>query len=499
MGLDHVDVLIVGAGLSGVGAAHHLQKHCPTKSFAILEARETLGGTWDLFRYPGIRSDSDMYTLGYNFRPWTRPKAIADGPSILAYVKDTARESGIDRHIRFQHRAVRASWSSAEAVWTVDIERGPDRSPGQIICNFLFLCAGYYKFEKGYAPDFPGSESFTGRIVHPQHWPEDLDYAGRNVVIIGSGATAVTLAPEMAKTAGHVTVLQRTPTYIVARPDTDPIANALRRLLPASLAYGLTRWKNVLLSMYFYRLTRTRPERVKKFLLDGVRQELGPEFDVHTHFEPPYNPWDQRLCLAPNGDFFAAIRNKSVSMVTDGVAGFTPEGVALKSGGVLKADVVVTATGLDLQVLGGVELWVDGRRVDPARTFNYRGVMFSDVPNLANAFGYTNASWTLKCDLICAYICRLLNHMDRTGMRQATPRVADATLQAEPWVDFSSTYIQRTAHLFPKQGDRKPWRLNQNYVLDLMALRYGPMEDGVIEFSAPAAQRAPERLMAAAQ
>lgn len=499
MARDHVDVLIVGAGLSGIGAAHHLQQRCPSKSYAILEGRETLGGTWDLFRYPGIRSDSDMYTLGYNFRPWTDAKAIADGPSILAYVKDAAREGGIERHIRFQHKVVRASWSSKDAAWTVEAERGPTKELVRLTCNFLFVCAGYYKYDKGYTPDFPGAQRFQGRVVHPQHWPRDLDYAGKNVIVIGSGATAVTLVPEMAKTAGHVTMLQRTPTYIVARPDQDPIANGLRKVLPGKLAYGLTRWKNVLLGMYFYHLTRTKPEKVKELLLSGVREALGPDFPIEKHFLPPYNPWDQRLCLAPNGDFFAALKNKTASVVTDAVETFTEEGIALKSGETLKADIIVTATGLDLEVLGGLALSVDGAKVDPAKTFNYKGMMFSDVPNLANSFGYTNASWTLKCDLTCEYVCRLLNHMDSQGLRQATPRNTDPSLKPEPWVDFSSSYIQRTLHLFPKQGDKKPWKLHQNYARDLTALRYGALEDGVMEFSNPAASPAAAPRLAAAE
>ncbi|MCR6475912.1 NAD(P)/FAD-dependent oxidoreductase [Variovorax sp. ZS18.2.2] len=482
----HFDVLIVGAGLSGIGAAWHLQANCPGRSYAILEGRERSGGTWDLFRYPGIRSDSDMYTLGYAFRPWTQAKAIADGPSILNYVRETASDHGIDRKIRFNHRVVRAAWSTPEARWTVDVERGPEREAVRFSCNFLFMCSGYYNYAAGYTPESAGTGDFKGRIVHPQHWPEDLDYTGQRVIVIGSGATAMTLVPEMAKTAAHVTLLQRSPTYVVARPAEDRLANRLRRHLPATWAYGLTRWKNVTLGMLFFRLSRRKPERAKRMILGGVRQALGPDYDIATHFTPRYNPWDQRLCLVPDGDLFAALNAGRASMVTDHIDTFTPGGIRLKSGAELDADLIVTATGLDLQVLGGVELDVDGRRVDPAATFNYKGMMYSDVPNLASSFGYTNASWTLKCDLTCAYVCRVLNHMQKHGWRQCTPRNTDPHLAAEPWIDFSSGYVQRAAGKFPKQGARAPWRLYQNYARDLVMLRFGAVDDGVMEFSNPA-------------
>jgi cation diffusion facilitator CzcD-associated flavoprotein CzcO len=482
---EHFDVLIVGAGLSGIGAGYHLQANCPGRSYAILEGRERSGGTWDLFRYPGIRSDSDMYTLGYSFRPWTQAKAIADGPSILKYVRETATENGIDRKIRFNHRVVRASWSTPEARWWVDVERGPERALVRMSCNFLFMCSGYYNYTAGYTPEFAGAADFTGRIVHPQHWPEDLDHKGQRVVVIGSGATAMTLVPEMAKTAAHVTLLQRSPTYVVARPAEDRLANRLRRHLPARWAYGITRWKNVTLGMLFFRLSRRRPERAKAMLLGGVRHALGPDYDIATHFTPRYNPWDQRLCLVPDGDLFVALIAGRASMVTDHVDSFTPRGIRLKSGAELEADLIVTATGLDLQVLGGIELDVDGRRVDPATTFNYKGMMYSDVPNLASSFGYTNASWTLKCDLTCAYVCRVLNHMEKLGWRQCTPRNTDPGLLAEPWLDFSSGYVQRSVGKFPKQGSRAPWRLYQNYVRDIFSLRFGAVDDGVMEFSNP--------------
>jgi cation diffusion facilitator CzcD-associated flavoprotein CzcO len=490
MHTEHFDVLIVGAGLSGIGAGVHLQARCPGRSFALLEGRDAIGGTWDLFRYPGIRSDSDMYTLGYSFRPWVEAKAIADGPSILKYVRDTARDYGIDRRIRYGHQVKRAAWSSQDALWTVEAERGPAKEPVTFTCGFLFICGGYYKYAQGYTPEFAGLERFAGRIVHPQKWTDDIDYAGKRVVVIGSGATAVTLVPELAKKAAHVTMLQRSPTYVVARPAEDGMANWLRRWLPPMLAYGITRWKRVLLQQYFFNLCRRRPDYAKKLILGGVRAYLGPDYDVGTHFTPRYGPWEQRMCLVPDADLFLAIRGKKASVVTDEIVTFTETGLKLKSGAQLEADLIVTATGLDLEILAGIQLAVDGARVEPSKTFNYKGLMYSNVPNLASSFGYTNASWTLKCDLTCEYVCRLLNHMQKRGYRQCTPRNNDPTLAEEPWVDFSSGYIQRTLHRFPKQGSKAPWKLRQNYARDIMTLRFGRIDDGVMEFSNPPAQAA---------
>jgi monooxygenase len=480
---SHFDVLIVGAGLSGIGAGYHLQKKCPDKTYAILESRDCIGGTWDLFRYPGVRSDSDMYTLGYSFRPWTEPKSIADGPSILKYVRDTAEIYGIDKKIRFGHGVKRASWSSAEAQWTVEVEQKPSGETVLFTCNFLFMCSGYYKYSGGYTPDFRGVADYAGRIVHPQKWTDDIDYAGKKIVVIGSGATAVTLVPEMAKTAAHVTMLQRSPTYVVARPDTDAIADWLRARLPSKLAYAITRWKNVLLGMFFFRLARRKPERMKTMILGGVRQALGPDYDVGRHFTPRYNPWDQRLCLVPNGDLFASIRTGQASVVTDKIETFTQRGLKLASGADLDADIIVTATGLDLQILGGLDVAVDSRKVDFSKTMNYKGLMYSNVPNFAAAFGYTNASWTLKCDLSCAYVCRLLNYMDRHGYRQCMPQNSDPSVTEEPLLSFSSGYVQRSIAKMPKQGSKKPWKLYQNYALDIVSLKFGSMKDDAMKFS----------------
>jgi monooxygenase len=483
---EHFDVLIVGAGLSGIGAGYHLQQKCPGKSYVILEGRDTIGGTWDLFRYPGIRSDSDMFTLGYSFKPWVEAKAIADGPRILNYVRETAADNGIDKKIRFGHRVKRASWSSRDARWTVEAERRTGEATTEIVrfsCNFLFMCSGYYKYEEGYAPEFSGSADFAGRIVHPQKWTDDIDYAGKRVVVIGSGATAVTLVPEMAKTAAHVTMLQRSPTYVVARPAEDPLANKLRARFSPGIAYHLIRWRNVLFGMYFFQLSRRKPERVKQLILGGVKMALGPDYDIGTHFTPRYNPWDQRLCLVPDGDLFKAIREKRASVVTQQIDSFTRNGIRLKDGSELEADIIVTATGLNLQVLGGMEVSVDGRTIDFARTLNYKGMMYSDVPNMASSFGYTNASWTLKCDLTCEYVCRLINYMDRRGYRQCVAHNVDPSVTELPSLDFSSGYVQRSIAKMPKQGSKRPWRLYQNYALDIVTLRYGKIDDGVMRYS----------------
>ncbi len=486
---EHFDALIVGAGLSGVGAACRLQKACPAKSYAILESRDDLGGTWDLFRYPGVRSDSDMFTLSYSFRPWTHAKAIAGGRTILSYIRDTAREYGVEERIRFGCRVKAASWSSADARWTVEVERGREREIVRLTCGFLLMCAGYYAYEAGYLPDFPGLERFQGRVVHPQRWTEDVEYAGKRVLVIGSGATAVTLVPELAKRAAHVIMLQRSPTYVVERPSTDAVADALRATLPQMPAYRLARWKNILLGAYFFRFCRRSPQSARWLLLRRVRDALGPDYDVAKHFTPRYNPWEQRLCLVPDGDLFRAIRNGRASVVTDRIETFTKSGVLLSGGEEIEADLVVTATGLVLQPLGGVRLSVDGAEVDLAKTMIYKSAMFSDIPNLASVFGYTSASWTLKADLICQFVCRLLNHMDAQGYRQCAPHNDDPFVATLPLVDFSSGLFQRALDRLPKQGSKSPWRWRQNYARDLLTLKFGLLSDGALRFSNPSGSR----------
>jgi monooxygenase len=478
---EHLDVLIVGAGLSGVGAAWHLQDRSPGKSYAILEARGDLGGTWDLFRYPGIRSDSDMHTLGYRFKPWTATKTIADGDSILEYVRRTARESGIDRRIRFHHRVVSAAWSSAENRWEVEAECTDTGETVRLTCGFLWTCSGYYRYDEGYTPEFEGVERFAGQVVHPQHWPADLDYSGKKVVVIGSGATAVTLVPAMAREAKHVTMLQRSPTYIASLPAQDPIAARLRRRLPERAAYAVVRWKNVLLQAGFYQLSRRRPELIKRWIRKGVERSLPPGYDVDKHFKPHYNPWDQRMCMVPDGDLFRSISKGEASVVTDRIASFTERGIELESGEELEADVIVTATGLNLLFLGGIELTVDGEELDVPSKMTYKGMMLSGVPNMAFTVGYTNASWTLKADLTSEYVCRLLNHMDAHGYKRCVAAV-DPSVSEQPLLDFTSGYVQRSLDRFPKQGSKEPWRLRQNYVLDIRTIRRGPIDDGAMRF-----------------
>jgi cation diffusion facilitator CzcD-associated flavoprotein CzcO/acetyl esterase/lipase len=482
--VEELDVVIVGGGLSGIGAAAHLQERLPSRRYAILEARGATGGTWDLFRYPGIRSDSDMYTLGYEFKPWRDAKAIADGPAILAYVRQTAAERGIDRHVRFQHRVVRADWSSRDERWLLEVEAGADRSLRRIACKFLWMCSGYYSYAQGHRPEFAGEARYQGTLVHPQFWPDGLDHAGKRVVVIGSGATAVTLVPEMARTAAHVTMLQRSPTYIVTLPARDAIAEGLKRVLPAMVAYRLVRAKNVLLGLLFFRLARKWPQRIKARLVDLARRQLPTGFDVARHFTPRYNPWDQRVCLVPDGDLFRAIRQGQASVVTGEIETFTEQGIRLASGEELAADIVVTATGLKLNLLGDVALSMDGRAVDLSRTMVYRGMMYGGVPNLVSTFGYTNASWTLKADLTARYACRLMAHMDRHGCTVAVPR-PDPAMAERPFLDFNSGYVLRFIDRLPKQGERRPWRLYQNYLLDLVTLRWQRLEDGTLQLLRP--------------
>ena len=481
--IAHTDVLIVGAGISGVSMAHHLRKRCPDRDFEILEGRDDIGGTWDLFRYPGIRSDSDMYTLGFSFRPWTDPKAIADAPSIMNYLRKAIDDDELHDRIHFGKKVTAAVWSSAENKWTLTIEDAASGKVEHRSCNFLQMCCGYYNYEQGYRPDFPGEADFGGQLIHPQFWPEDLDYAGKRVVVIGSGATAVTLVPAMAEKAGHVTMLQRSPTYIVAMPAEDAMANFMNKWLPSKLAYGITRWRNVLLGRWFFYYCRRFPKHARNKILELARQELPEDFDIEKHLTPRYNPWEQRLCLAPDGDFFESLREGTSSIVTDQIERFTKTGIKLKSGELLKADIIVTATGLDLNFFGGMEVTVDNRPIRAGDTVNYKGMMFSGVPNMASTFGYTNASWTLRADLTSKYVCRILNYMQRKGFARAMPTIADSEIDETPLLDFSSGYITRKYEELPKQGKRAPWQMYQNYLRDIFATRFSKLADGAIRFS----------------
>jgi cation diffusion facilitator CzcD-associated flavoprotein CzcO len=488
---EHVDVVVVGAGLSGIGAAYHLQTMSPDRSYVILEGRDGLGGTWDLFKYPGIRSDSDMHTLGFSFKPWTEAKSIADGPSILQYLKQTVVQFGIEKNIRYGQLVTQAQWSTDDAQWTVTSTNKETGASNTITCSFLFMCSGYYSYKKGHTPEFTGRERFKGTIVHPQAWPTDLDYAGKRVVVIGSGATAVTIVPSMADKAAHVTMLQRSPTYMVSRPDHDVMANRLRKVLPPKMAYSLTRFKNTWRQQLVYNKTRTDPDKVKQLLLGGIKMELGAEYDIAKHFTPVYNPWDQRLCLVPNGDFFKSMREGKASVVTDHITSFTETGIQLASGEHLVADIIITATGLELVTLGEMDFFVDGNQVDFAKTWTYKGFAYSDIPNMASTFGYINASWTLRSDLTAEYVCRLLNHMRKKGVAQCTPRLReqDRSMKERPWIDgFSSGYMQRMMHRMPRQGDHEPWINPQNYRRDKKMFKHSPIDDGVMQFSKQSAR-----------
>ena len=479
---ESVDVLIVGAGLSGIDAAYRVQTTLPGKSYAVLEARETLGGTWDLFRYPGIRSDSDMFTLGFPFRPWRDPKSLADGPSILAYIRETAEAYGIDRKIRYRRKVVAARWSTDEARWTVEVQNGETGALERWKARFLFVCAGYYDYDEGYTPELPGRERFKGRVVHPQKWTDDVAWEGKRVVVIGSGATAVTLVPALAARAAHVTMLQRSPTYILSVPGRDKVADALRARLPPNLAHAAMRWKNVLLGMGIYSVSRRFPKQARRLIVGQIEKRLGSKVDVAKHFSPRYDPWDQRLCLVPDADLFDAIEQGRASVVTDEVETFTERGLKLRSGAELEADLVVTATGLKLKLFGGMDLEVDGQRVRTRDTMIYKGMMCSGVPNLAFTVGYTNASWTLKSDLVARYVCRLIRELDAGGHAWCRPRRPEPSVHEEPLIDFSSGYIQRASEWLPRQGSERPWKLHQNYVVDLLALGRGPVRDRVLEF-----------------
>jgi monooxygenase len=478
--LDHLDVLIVGAGISGISGAYYLSTQCPTKKIAVFEGRDTLGGTWDLFRYPGIRSDSDMYTLGFAFNPWSSDKAIADAPSIMTYLNETVDKFGLRKYIYYGRKITAAAWDSKTARWTVSYTQ--DGAAQSVTCNFVYMCSGYYNYAKAHRPDFAGEANFTGDIIHPQFWPDNFSHQNKKIVVIGSGATAVTLVPAMAAAAAKVTMLQRSPTYVVSAPGVDGLANWLRDHIPKGLAYSIIRWRNVLRQMFFYHLARRWPDKTKQNILDLLAPELPEGYDIGKHFTPSYNPWDQRICLVPDSDLFRAIKAGKAEVVTDHIDHFDATGIALKSGEHLDADVIVTATGLELQLLSGMEVSVDGCHINFADTFSYKGMMYSGVPNLASAFGYTNASWTLKADLTAEYVCRLVNHMNEKGMRECRPNLAGKTLEPTPWLDFTSGYVTRAMDLFPKQGTEAPWKVHQNYALDLMAFRFGKLDDGTMVF-----------------
>jgi monooxygenase len=481
---DHVDVLIIGAGISGIGAAWHLQDKQPGRTYAILEARDSLGGTWDLFRYPGIRSDSDLHTFGYAFKPWTEEKAIADGRSIRGYIRETAEENGIDRHIRFGHRALRAEWSSEAAQWTVTVERSDTGETSEITAGWLFSASGYYRYDEGFTPELPGLDRFGGQVIHPQHWPEDLDYSGKRVVVIGSGATAMTIIPAMAEETAHITMLQRSPSYVLPLPSRDPVANWLRGKLGEKRAYAITRRKNIFRQAAVYKLSRRFPGAVRKVIRKvNERMLQGSDCDVDVHFKPTYDPWDQRLCAVPDGDLYRAIRKGSASVVTDRIETFTETGIKLESGQELEADIVVTATGLNLLAFGGLELTVDGEEVSLPDTVAYRAMMLSGVPNFAYAIGYTNSSWTLKVDLVCEYLCRVLAHLDETRSDTAVPEVSDPEMPTRPLLDFKAGYVMRALDRFPRQGEQAPWAVVMSYAEDRKALRRGDVDDGTLRFS----------------
>ena len=481
---NHFNVIVVGAGLSGIGAGYHLQNKCPNKSFVILEGRDNIGGTWDLFRYPGIRSDSDMNTMGFRFKPWMGVKSIADGPSILSYLHETVKENDLNKKIHFNQWVNEASWSSRDSQWAVQVENKKTQERQDFTCDFLFLCGGYYNYEEGYTPHFAGRENFLGQIIHPQKWPKNLDYKNKKVVVIGSGATAVTIIPTMAEEAAHVTMLQRSPTYFLSAPDEDPVGNFLRKFISSKLTYKLVRWKNIRFQWWFFQKCRKFPKKVKEFLIKQVKEALGPNYDIETHFTPKYNPWEQRMCLVPNGDFFNAINAGKASVITDHIDRFTKKGIKLKSGGEVEADLIVTATGLNLEVCNGIKLEVDNNEVDISKTMTYKGMMFSDVPNLVATFGYTNASWTLRADLTSEYVCRLLNFMDNKGYANCCPRTAEHVEQDGDWLDFTSGYVKRSMHKFPKQGSRDPWRNTQNFPKDVLAIRWGNIDNKELKFTA---------------
>ena len=479
----HKDIIIVGAGISGIAAGYNLQKSCPDKSFAILEGREALGGTWDLFKYPGVRSDSDMHTLGFRFKPWIHKKAIADGPSILKYLNETVDDYNLREEITYNQKVIASNWVSDSSIWELTVDdNGQEIS---MSCNFLFLCGGYYSYDKPYMPDFPGMDAFNGRVIHPQFWDESLDYSNKKVVVIGSGATAVTLVPAIAESAKQTTMLQRSPSYVISAPAEDSWNNALNKIFPVKFTYFVIRWKNILRTIIGFYLSRKYPERIKERLINLVREELGQDFDVEKHFTPSYKPWDQRMCLVPDGDLFSAIKDNRANVVTDTIDTFTPTGILLNSGNEIEADIVISATGIELNALNDINVSVDGVKVEANRKLSYKGMMLSGVPNLAISFGYVNSSWTLRADLTCEYVCRLINTMDKEGCAACSPEEDLNALVEDDYIDFTSGYVQRALDRLPKQGKKSPWRNYQNYLLDIFYVRLFSIKDSTLRFYNP--------------
>ncbi|MDC3381837.1 NAD(P)/FAD-dependent oxidoreductase [Gammaproteobacteria bacterium] len=479
----HKDIIIVGAGISGIAAGYNLQKSCPDKSFAILEGREALGGTWDLFKYPGVRSDSDMHTLGFRFKPWIHKKAIADGPSILKYLNETVDDYNLREKITYNQKVIAANWVSDSSIWELTVDdNGQEIS---MSCNFLFLCGGYYSYDKPYMPDFPGMDEFNGRVIHPQFWDESLDYSNKKVVVIGSGATAVTLVPAIAESAKQTTMLQRSPSYVISAPAEDSWNNVLNKIFPVKFTYFAIRWKNILRTIIGFYLSRKYPERIKERLINLVREELGQDFDVEKHFTPSYKPWDQRMCLVPDGDLFSAIKDNRANVVTDTIDTFTPTGILLNSGNEIEADIIISATGIELNALNDINVSVDGVKVEANRKLSYKGMMLSGVPNLAISFGYVNSSWTLRADLTCEYVCRLINTMDKEGCAACSPEEDLNALVEDDYIDFTSGYVQRALDRLPKQGKKSPWRNYQNYLLDIFYVRLFSIKDSTLRFYNP--------------
>ena len=479
---SHFNVVVVGAGISGIGAGYHLQKQCPNKSFVILEGRERFGGTWDLFRYPGIRSDSDMHTMGYRFKPWIDEKFIADGSSILNYLEETIDENNLGNKIRYQHKVLTSSWSSSTSKWTLEVKNLTSGLTENFTCNFLMMCGGYYNYDEGYSPHFENQEQFNGLIIHPQKWPDNLDYKNKKVVVIGSGATAVTIIPAMADQVEHITMLQRSPTYFMSAPDKDMIGNYFKKIFPQKTAYFLTRWKNILLGNYFYKQCVNNPEKVKEMLINGVRDQLGEDYDIDTHFTPKYKPWDERLCFVPNADMFEAMKSGKASVVTDHIDKFTETGIKLKSVEELAADIIIKATGLNLQFLNGIDVKVDNSQVNISEKLAYKGRMFNDIPNLACSFGYARASWTLGADLSSEYVCKLLNYMDKHGYDYCSPVIGKEVREEGTYLNLSSGYVKRAIDRMPKQGSREPWKGNQSYLSDVTELRWGSITNDDLHF-----------------